>query len=367
MFGLINANARLYSPYLGRFISPDPLLNSEGGPLGFNPYIYAGNNPYKYIDRNGEFLLIAAYVGVAAIVAGGSYVAYNWDKIHSFGDALGYFGAGAWPVCKTAIYFGVTVAAAALVTAGAFYGGPLVAGALGVTADLGVAAVTAGVGTVCGAIHNICQTGIDSWFFGTPFEISWQGCLMEAGITGLTAGVGKYIDLKLAARAAKAEIMQTRHRPTAMNPDEIAARAKADGGPKYVNKGEEIQWENPDHIIGTQERVTVNKGTVIDRFSEVGPEGNYNLHLENGTYFSEPGTPYVNRSIPRNPADGFSYGQWEVLKPIQADKSLIAPMPRYNLPGGGVQYRFIDPKTGNYMNVHQLQKQGFIRVFQIKF
>lgn len=62
-----------------------------------------------------------------------------------------------------------------------------------------------------------------------------------------------------------------------------------------------------------------------------------------------------------------SYGQWEILKPIHADKSLIAPMPRYNLPGGGVQYRFIDPKTGNYMNVHQLRKQGFIRVFQIKF
>lgn len=56
MFGLINANARLYSPYLGRFISPDPLLNSEGGPLGYNPYVYANNNSFKYIDRNGEFV-----------------------------------------------------------------------------------------------------------------------------------------------------------------------------------------------------------------------------------------------------------------------------------------------------------------------
>ena len=187
---------------------------------------------------------------------------------------------------------------------------------------------------------------------------------IEVGIAVATVGVGTIVN-KLASKGSR--IMQTRHRPIAAEPDKIAARAKSGAGPKYVNKGEEIQWENPDHIIGTQERVTVNEGTVIDRFSEVGPEGNYNLHLENGTYFSEPGTPYVNRSIPRNPADGFSYGQWEVLKPIQANKSLIAPMPRYNLPGGGVQYRFIDPKTGNYMNVHQLQKQGFIRVFQIKF
>ncbi len=184
------------------------------------------------------------------------------------------------------------------------------------------------------------------------------------GIAVATVGVGTIVS-KLAPKVSK--IMQTRHKPTATKPDKMAARAKSGAGPKYVNKGEEIQWENPDHIIGTQERVTVNEGTVIDRFSEVGPEGNYNLHLENGTYFSEPGTPYVNRSIPRNPADGFSYGQWEILKPIHADKSLIAPMPRYNLPGGGVQYRFIDPRTGNYMNVHQLRKQGFIRVFQIKF
>lgn len=93
MFGLINANARLYSPYLGRFVSPDPLLNSEGGPLDYNPYIYARNNPYKYIDRNGEFpwLLFGAALGA------GFNIWQNSDNIHCFGDALfyGFAGAGA--------------------------------------------------------------------------------------------------------------------------------------------------------------------------------------------------------------------------------------------------------------------------------
>ena len=73
MFGLINANARLYNPYLGRFISPDPLLNSEGGPLDYNPYIYARNNPYKYIDRNGEFWWLVAAIGAEALLGGATY------------------------------------------------------------------------------------------------------------------------------------------------------------------------------------------------------------------------------------------------------------------------------------------------------
>ena len=73
MFGLMNANARLYNPYLGRFISPDPLLNSEGGPLDYNPYIYARNNPYKYIDRNGEFWWLVAAIGAEALLGGATY------------------------------------------------------------------------------------------------------------------------------------------------------------------------------------------------------------------------------------------------------------------------------------------------------
>lgn len=66
-------NARLYSPYLGRFVSPDPLLNSEGGAWDYNPYVYANNNPYKYIDRNGEFGLFAIFAAFNAI----------WNTVHN--------------------------------------------------------------------------------------------------------------------------------------------------------------------------------------------------------------------------------------------------------------------------------------------
>ncbi len=53
-FGLINLNARLYSPYQGRFISPDPVFDENRSLLGTNPYSYANNSPGMYIDPSGE-------------------------------------------------------------------------------------------------------------------------------------------------------------------------------------------------------------------------------------------------------------------------------------------------------------------------
>ena len=95
MFGLLNANARLYSPYLGRFVSPDPLLNEDGSPLDFNPYVYARNNPYRYIDRNGEFWWLApVFIGAAmnaAIYSISAAITGNWNV----GDFFKSMGMGA--------------------------------------------------------------------------------------------------------------------------------------------------------------------------------------------------------------------------------------------------------------------------------
>lgn len=99
MFGLLNANARLYSPYLGRFVSPDPLLTEEGSPLDFNPYVYARNNPYRYIDRNGEFWWIGPIlIGAAMNAATYSITAAitgNWNV----GDFFKSMGMGAITGC----------------------------------------------------------------------------------------------------------------------------------------------------------------------------------------------------------------------------------------------------------------------------
>lgn len=53
-FGLINMNARLYDPLVGRFLSPDPYVQAPDFTQGFNRYSYALNNPLKYNDPSGE-------------------------------------------------------------------------------------------------------------------------------------------------------------------------------------------------------------------------------------------------------------------------------------------------------------------------
>jgi RHS repeat-associated protein len=55
-FGLINMNARLYDPAVGRFLSPDPFVQAPDFSQSFNRYSYCLNNPLKYTDESGEFL-----------------------------------------------------------------------------------------------------------------------------------------------------------------------------------------------------------------------------------------------------------------------------------------------------------------------
>lgn len=54
-FDLINMNARLYDPLVGRFLSPDPYVQAPDFTQNFNRYSYCLNNPLKYKDPNGEF------------------------------------------------------------------------------------------------------------------------------------------------------------------------------------------------------------------------------------------------------------------------------------------------------------------------
>lgn len=56
-FGLINMNARLYDPVIGRFLSPDPRLQNPYSSQNYNRYSYCLNNPLVYTDPNGEFFL----------------------------------------------------------------------------------------------------------------------------------------------------------------------------------------------------------------------------------------------------------------------------------------------------------------------
>lgn len=65
-FGLIDMNARLYDPVIGRFLSPDPYVQMPDFSQNFNRYTYCLNNPLVYKDENGKwiFSLFLGPVGV---------------------------------------------------------------------------------------------------------------------------------------------------------------------------------------------------------------------------------------------------------------------------------------------------------------
>lgn len=105
-FGLVNMNARLYDPLLGRFLSPDPYVQAPDFTQNFNRYSYALNNPLRYTDESGEFALTTMLIvgGIAAAVFGiGNLVAHairqddlghgNWAK-YFFSGAIAGFAVG---------------------------------------------------------------------------------------------------------------------------------------------------------------------------------------------------------------------------------------------------------------------------------
>ena len=105
-YGLINMNARLYDPVLGRFLSPDPYVQAPDFSQNFNRYSYCVNNPFKYTDPSGEWFLIDDLI--AGAIGGIVNVVSNIGNIKNIGHAFSLFGVGA-AAGVTTIYAGPTV------------------------------------------------------------------------------------------------------------------------------------------------------------------------------------------------------------------------------------------------------------------
>ncbi len=88
--GLINMNARLYDPAIGRFLSPDPYIQDPGNSQNFNRYSYCLNNPLKYTDKNGEFI----HIVIIGALAGGLGAAAGGWAFAAAGGSLSVAGAG---------------------------------------------------------------------------------------------------------------------------------------------------------------------------------------------------------------------------------------------------------------------------------
>ena len=75
-FNLINMNGRVYDPILGRFLSPDPIVQAPGYPNSYNRYSYALNNPLRFTDPSGYYNKPSPYEREQAKERGSYYNPY---------------------------------------------------------------------------------------------------------------------------------------------------------------------------------------------------------------------------------------------------------------------------------------------------
>ncbi|RKG98486.1 RHS repeat-associated core domain-containing protein, partial [Corallococcus carmarthensis] len=60
-FDLVNMRGRIYDPKIGRFLSPDPVIQAPLMGQSFNRYSYVLNNPLRYTDPSGYMSIDAIY------------------------------------------------------------------------------------------------------------------------------------------------------------------------------------------------------------------------------------------------------------------------------------------------------------------
>jgi RHS repeat-associated protein len=161
--GIVNMNGRVYAPWLGRVLAPDPIVQAPLNLQSYNRYSYVINNPLSLTDPSGLSWWKDNGQGAARII-GAAVVAYITGG-----------AASSWYV---------SYANAALCTVGAT---PIIVGSVSTTASI-----------VYGAVGGFAAGGI----MGGNLSSAAYGAL-SGGLGGLVAGA----DLgPFAQRAASAAI-----------------------------------------------------------------------------------------------------------------------------------------------------------------
>ena len=199
--GLSYMQQRYYDPEIGRFYSNDPVGYSAKNPvMSFNRYMYVNNNPYKYKDPDGEWLLqvIGAAVGgyqsyqsakqaQAKARAEGKY--YPDSEVYAqaaVGAVVGILTghAAALGVLKTGLKAGIKIAPQATKTTVAVN----VVGAVTTGAATGL--VTTGLSAISNEVPITGDALIIGTGKGAPAAVIGVTVTMAAGSTIIPAAVG---------------------------------------------------------------------------------------------------------------------------------------------------------------------------------
>lgn len=350
--GLYNANARLYDPFLGCFLSPDPYIQAPDFTQNFNRYAYALNNPLKYSDESGEFvatttIVIGCIIGGAAIIGGTVNVLANMDNINGFWQGFTTAMTGA-------------IGGAGVAAAGIFSGGIGIvlagAGAGALTSFnntvvaqtgknfLGINQVdwnTAGKMTLAGAVAGAASAYAGS-YVSTSMPLLLNGTLLTSPIEkavasslvasaaghiagGTTYGILSGESLEDAFVHSLNGIKQSMAMGVAIGVSSTLGTCLFQG----INPFEGIKAYPPKNgFKGEPVDDMLVPGMVIDRYGD--PNGHF--AAPEGTSFSERGLSLASKADP--------YHRYLVMEPIPVQSGVAAGSFWFASPGGGTQFFF---------------------------
>ena len=125
--GLINMNGRMYDPVMSSFLSVDNYVQAPDFSQSFNRYAYCLNNPLRYTDPSGEFVITTGVIIAAAAIIGAGIGTYQGYK-----TAVSQ-GLTSWDMAGKMVLGGLIGAASGAASAGV---GVAVGGAVA-TAEIG--------------------------------------------------------------------------------------------------------------------------------------------------------------------------------------------------------------------------------------
>jgi RHS repeat-associated protein len=116
--GLIHMNGRIFDPELGRFLSPDPVVQIPEYSQNFNRYSYCLNNPLNATDPSGFSFISKAFSKI------GSFIKENWRTIVAvaLGFAVGLVAGALAKAWAVGMHFTAAMSAAIGAGVGAFWG-----------------------------------------------------------------------------------------------------------------------------------------------------------------------------------------------------------------------------------------------------
>jgi len=289
-FELINMNARLYDPMLGRMLSPDPYVVAPFYSQDYNRYTAMRNNPLIYVDENGEWV----HLVIGAVIGGVVNVAANWKKIDSFGKGLAYFGIGA---VAGAVGAGVgSGVSSALVSGGSFIGGFMGTATSYSTGFFAGTLSGAASGFSSSFLTGAANMGMQGGSFfdamGAGWDKGWKGAIGGAVAGGISGGIDAVkADKNFWTGAGKQNVVVNGNTGDIMSASDYSDRNISNYN---KNRFKTYLEENPDPHIGKLNITSrVNGITAVETSDGLGIyfpnfEVNYNegtllLDLFNGT------------------------------------------------------------------------------------